>query len=324
MKNSKTIFAFAVLAALASCSNEHVISQPDEVATPIRIKANVGAVATKAATDVQNTQFDNGEKVNVYIFENKGDKPNEEYTYGEVEYTADGSGNLNTTTTQYYPANGHGIDVIGVYPTTVTMSTNQKFSVNEDQSSPDKYKMSDLMFASVSNHTKKYGDVKLDFKHQLSKIIVKLNRGNGLNENDLLNATVKICGTVRECEIPTVSLLGMGTIAKKDGGSPSNITVGEWTSDVENDGIAAIVVPQVVPKGTTLFEVTLQNSGATYSYTTPTEESSQNVVFQPGTVHTYTLTLTTGEIELSSTITPWKQGHGDSYNAELKYPDSNN
>ena len=42
MKATKIISACAVLVALASCSNDHVISQPGAEDTPIRIQANEG------------------------------------------------------------------------------------------------------------------------------------------------------------------------------------------------------------------------------------------------------------------------------------------
>ena len=69
MKATKIISACAVLVSLASCSNDHVISQPGAEDTPIRIQANVGAVTTKAASDIQGSQFDQDEYIIVYLFQ---------------------------------------------------------------------------------------------------------------------------------------------------------------------------------------------------------------------------------------------------------------
>ena len=77
MKTTKIISACAVLAALVSCSNENELSQQSAEDTPIRIQANVGAVTTKAASDIQSEHFKDGQTVNVYIYEN---------TTGSVEY----------------------------------------------------------------------------------------------------------------------------------------------------------------------------------------------------------------------------------------------
>lgn len=334
MKNSKTIFAFAVLAALASCSNEHVISQADEVATPIRIQANVGAVATKAATTVQNTKFDNGEKVNVYIFENTGDVPEITYKYGVnedglVEYKVNNQGELNTelttTTPQYYPANGHGIDVFGVYPETVKKKeTEQNFYVQANQSTEDYYKKSDLMAAyGVRNHKKNNDDIVLNFQHNLSKIIVKLKEGKGFKES-LDNATVKIIGTLRGCKITVgpenLGVVKISDIIREDG--PQPITVGTWTSGDADNGIAAIVVPQSVSPNADLFEVNLEN-GITYKYRIP--EGNRDVQFDSGKVYTYTLTLTTAKIEVSSyNIKDWEPVPDAAGDAILEYQNSNN
>src|SRR5574344_1409528 len=97
MKATKIISACAVLVALASCSNDHVIAQPSAEDTPIRIQANVGGITTRAASSIQGTQFDNNESVNVYIYEHTtGGSATYNYgTNGLVTCTADGSGNLN-------------------------------------------------------------------------------------------------------------------------------------------------------------------------------------------------------------------------------------
>ena len=65
MKATKIISACAVLVALASCSNEHELSQQSAEDTPIRIQANVGGITTRAASNIQGTQFENGEYINV-------------------------------------------------------------------------------------------------------------------------------------------------------------------------------------------------------------------------------------------------------------------
>lgn len=306
MKATKIISACAVLVALASCSNDHVISQPGAEDTPIRIQANVGAVTTKAAHDIQSQNFNDGQTVNVYIYEHTTGA--ELYKYGS---SSDGyvpctvnSNKLNPTggVTLFYPANGNGIDVYGVYPNTVIENTSsQNFEVKNDQSLENDYMLSDLMFADpVSDHKKTDGDVSLVFKHKLSKVIVKLQKGSGLNASDIDGATVKITNTIRQCTIASVGKSGMGNVAvTSDAASP--ITVGTWNSSTTPNGIAAIVVPQGVTANSQLFEVELTNN-AVYRYYIP---STGNVTFSPEKVYTYTLTLTTAGINVTSSITNW-------------------
>ena len=308
MKATKIISACAVLVALASCSNDHVISQPGAEDTPIRIQANVGAVTTKAASDIQSEHFKDGQTVNVYIYEHT--TGTEGYKYGSnsdghVPCTVN-SNKLNPTggVTLFYPANGNGIDAYGVYPSTVTANaSSQNFTVGDNQSLEDDYMASDLMFTDtqVSDHKKTAGDVSLVFKHKLSKVIVILQKGSGLNASDIDGATVKITNTIRQCTIASVGKSGMGNVDVSTSDAASPITIGTWNSSSTSNGIAAIVVPQVVLANSQLFQVELTNN-AVYKYYIP---STGNVTFSPEKVYTYTLTLTTAGINVTSSITNW-------------------
>lgn len=328
MKATKIISACAVLVALASCSNDHVISQPGAEDTPIRIQANVGAVTTKAGAGLydHNNNFENNAKINVYIFENGGTT----YTYGSsglLEYTADGNGNLDvkdpggsSSVPQYFPANGHGIDVYGIYPTSIMqLSSPQNFRVLEDQTEDADYKKSDLMYASCQTNKTKGDNITLTFNHKLAKVIVILKQGDGLNNDDLNGAEVKIKNTYVQCSIASVDMNSFGniTVSNDAANDQKDIIVGKWDSSTnsQSNGIAAIVVPQTVSKGTQLFEVRLKNN-ATYKYIIPSD-ASNNVEFAQGKVHTYTLTLTTAGITVNADIANWETGTDANGNATL-------
>ena len=306
MKATKIISACAVLVALASCSNDHVISQPGAEDTPIRIQANVGAVTTKAASDIQGSQFVNGESVNVYIFEHTTSSP-ADYTYGNandglVVCTADGTGKLNPGSI-FYPQNGNGIDVYGVYPTTVTESQSQfSFEVKTDQSSDLNYKASDLMYASKVIDHKKGSAVDLTFKHKLSKVTVELVAGTGFQDNDLNNAVVKITNTYNGCTIASLNLNSIGNIAEDVQSAKTAITIGTWNS-TSKEKMSAIVIPQTVNAGDQLFEVTLNGISTPYKYKIPT--GGNNVVFAGGNEYNYKLTIKIDGIDVTSTITDW-------------------
>ena len=329
MKATQILSACAVLVALASCSNDHVISQPGAEDTPIRIQANVGAVTTKAGAGLydQNNNFENGAKINVYIFENGGTT----YTYGSsglLEYTADGNGNLDVKDTggssvpQYFPANGHGIDVYGIYPTSIMQSPSspQDFRVQENQTADDDYKKSDLMYASCQPNKTKRDNIKLTFNHKLAKVIVILKKGDGLLDSDLNEAEVKLTKTYVKCTIASVdkNTFGNITVSNDAANDQKDIIVGKWDSSTnsQSNGIAAIVVPQKVSKGTQLFEVTLKNN-ATYKYIIPSD-ASNDVEFAQGKVHTYTLTLTTTGITVNADIANWGPGTDGTGDATLQ------
>lgn len=323
MKQFFTTITCALLAALASCSNDHVLydyTKTDN--TPIEIATSIGGVdvLTKAATDVYGGEsskyFDKGTKVNVYIFEHvEGEQTSAAYNYGidgKVEYTAEDNGALKADPTNYFPGNGNGIDIYGIYPTSIEASTQQQtFTVSTDQSAGDNnnanYKASDLMFAEKKTETNRKAALTLTFKHQLSKVIVKLKKGNGLNDNDLEGAEVKILNTKPRCTIASVGENGMKDITAS--GDTEPITVGTWNSSTTSSGLAAIVVPQIIAEGTALIQVTLSN-GVTYKYTTKSGEN-QFTEFTSGNQHTFTLTLSTFGITVNAEISGWDKGIGD-------------
>lgn len=322
MKTTKIISACAVLVALASCSSDHELSQQSAENTPIRIQANVGGITTRAASNIQGTQFDANEIVNVYIYENTNSDP-ATYNYGNnglLTCEADGDGNLSFSEPQYFPANGHGIDVYGIYPNSVKENSNPfDFSVNTNQSDATNYKASDLMYAGCLLNQTKNDNIQLTFNHKLAKVIVILKKGNGLKDSDLNNAEVKITNTYVKCSIDKVDKTAFGNITVSNSSEDKkDITVGNWNtvSNNEENGIAAIVVPQTVLKGTQLFEVTLSNN-AVYKYTIPSG-AENDVVFTQGNVHTYTLTLTTSGIIVTSQIRDWTPGTGGSGEATLE------
>ncbi len=321
MKKLQFILACAALTALSSCSSDDQSFDPNE----IRITTNVGGIeaTTRAATNIHdvNNGFKSGDIVNVYIFENADPQS---YLYGTdgdglLQCTANESGDLILFPKQYYPASGNNIDVCGIYPIGIKINrSSQDFSVQIDQSTAadgtdDNYRKSDLMFATVSDHNKKDGAVKLSFHHKLSKVVVKLQSGDGVSDSDIANAKVEILKTITKGSIASVTQSVMGNISpSNDESDKQDITMGKWTSSAD---VAAIVIPQTIissaESSTPLFKVTLSN-GATYTYK-PTE----NVKFEAEKVHTYTLKLTTQEITVSSSISNWTTGKDGSGNAVL-------
>lgn len=321
MKQLITPIACVVLAALSSCSNDHVlhdytINEKD----PIEISTSIGGVdvLTKAATDVyggeSSKHFDNGTTVNVYIFEHIEDDQTRAYLYGsnkdgKVVYTSNDDGVLTASPTNYFPGNGHGIDIYGIYPSSIeAKNESQPFSVSTDQSDNANYKASDLMFAAKQTVTDRKTALTLTFKHQLSKVVVKLKKGNGLNDNDLDGAEVTILNTKPECTISSESENGITGISAS-GESTTPIKVGTWNSSTTSSGLAAIVVPQTINPDTDLIQVKLSN-GATYIYKTKSGEN-QFSGFSSGKQHSFELTLSTIGITVNAVISDWEEGTGD-------------
>lgn len=252
MKKSKTFFAYAMLAALASCSNDHVLSQQSPTPSDpdvINIVAASSKPVTKAAVtgnDLQDTQFATGEKINVYLEENGGSTTTYSMLRYEVSSTPNGAGKqlelVNTSPTQtapHYPISGNGIDAYAFYPALGTSDSDydvtknlHSFSVAEDQSTIGGYRKSDLMFgtnnwdtrnsgAPITSFagTKKPNPVNLYFKHLLSKIIVKLKPGEGMSDATLKGATIKLKNTSIKANITKIENPGGITFSADNSGS---------------------------------------------------------------------------------------------------------
>lgn len=327
MKATKIISACAVLAALASCSNEHELSQQSAEDTPIRIQANVGGITTRAAGNIQGGQFDANEYINVYLFE-KSRGTGSTTSYGAnglvVFQTSDASGNMspsNPSGPLYYPTSGQPVLAYAFYPALSGESGyNIKndattFSVETDQSTDGAYKKSDLMFAKQVETAKSANPISLTFAHQLTKIKVNLTAGAGLG--NVTGATIKMLNVEKT----------IGLTMPTDYSTATDITLGSRSDDTGTTGIqfgtydavkgnAIIIVPQTVTKGTKLFEVSY--NGGTYSYTLPNGGGDSDVTFAAKTEYTYNLTLTSGGLTVKSTeITPWDNGGNTNGDATL-------
>ena len=314
MKATKIISACAVLAALASCSNEHELSQQSAEDTPIRIQANVGGITTRAASNIQGTQFEANEYINVYLFEKPGGTGTTT-SYGTnglvVFKTSDANGNMSPDPSAdlYYPTNGQPVLAYAFYPALSSApgydikNNATTFSVDTDQSTPAAYKKSDLMFAKQVETAKTANPISLTFAHQLTKIKVNLTAGPGLG--NVTGATIKILNVKKT----------IGLTMPTDYSTATDITLSSPSDDTGTTGIqfgtydavkgnAIIIVPQTVTKGTKLFEVSY--NGGTYSYTLPNGPSDNDVTFAAKNEYTYNLTLTSGGLTVKSTeITPW-------------------
>lgn len=321
MKATKIISACAVLVALASCSNDHVISQPGAEDTPIRIQANVGAVTTKAASDIQGSQFDANEKIGIFLKEHLGASETNVMTYSN-----DITGTVNSTDqskidlspAQYFPSNGRSVDCLAIYPKqnegANIINTTLTFSVKEDQSDADNYKASDLMYA-YTEDTAKGDDIELTFSHLLSKIIVEVVADASVSQSVLSHVYVDLLTTNKTINI------SVPDIAQGSESSTKTVTVGStpsapttiklghpsYSSGSQTGEVAAIIVPQTINSSTDFIKVRLNNnSGTGADYATYTYAPSSNVTFAGSTSYKYTITIKAGSISVSNvTINNW-------------------
>ena len=355
MKKFQTIFACAVLAALASCSNEHELSQQSAEDTPaiIRFETSVGGQKTKAANDaseLQDTQFKDDEKISIFLREHLKDGETAIKTYSPLlDGTKATSGTPTThqitiTPAPTFPSNGRGVDCLAIYPQQDTTSATKidhnqtTFKVYYNQSSQDNYRKSDLMWAYKGNTKKSDKAVKLTFTHLLSKIMVKVKCDASVDNkvlDDIYVDLLNTCNTI-DIEVPEVK---QSTTVAQSGGDMADLKVkiadtpnpqnpGAFylgKADKANSGdetkqVSAIIVPQNISKDTKFFKIKLNKGSGTKDYATYTYTVSDlsGLTFEGGKKYEYTITLKAGGIDVESVkINDWVAGTGGSGDATL-------
>ena len=328
MKKSKTIFACAMLVTLASCSNDHVLSQQSPTPSDpdvINIVAASSKPVTRAvenATNLQDTQFAAGEKINVYLSENLDGAQTSVINYTQpMVYTVSSTPDSGTDVQldppsdekPKFPSNNHGVDAYALYPTDVVKTeTSQTFSVQLDQSDYTNYRKSDMMFGTNSldlngdvipsfKGTKKGNNVQLYFKHQLSKIIVKMNTASF--DADFLNdATIKLYGAKKACTYKAGKDGITDITATTDLGASESYNLGTYNAA----GNSGIIVPQTINKDTKFIEITTSgDEPKTYVYKIADESGMQ---FDGGNQYTYTISLSGGNLVVVSVkIEDWNK-----------------
>lgn len=294
----KKYMILAVSALLfVACSNDEEI---DNWNGEIRL-CTTTQLQTRAAQDLQATQFAANENVDIFISE-AADSPT--YTYPQpIEYTADGTGGLNTyMDAPRYPTTGNGVNIFGVYPAGIASSadTDVVFSVMEDQSSDANYNASDLMIGAAANPvSRQAGSVAVTFSHMLSKININVEIGTGLTADSLANATVSILNTLPS----TTFNITNGEIGAASGApavAAFDITAGTLSANAMNH--SAIIVPQLLEEESEFIQIVLE-SGTKLTYILPA-----NTTFVSGNVYTYNLTANRYEITATTSINDWVTG----------------
>ena len=317
MKKYFVLAAAAITLAACSSEEENVQTWNGE----IRL-SYVDVIQTRAGQEIQPKAFDSGESLDVFINEHTTGTPSITYTQPLI-YTTGNNGALTEPSTQYFPQNGNGVDIYGVYPSGTADDVNAEsipFSVQNDQSTTAGYKASDLMVGAPASNpvAKTASSVQLSFLHCLSKININISAGDGVDVNDLAGATVTIYTNTNDAIFNIQGALNPAdqdkrVTAVESQGQAAGPTViaGTLTASGNNDfeGLSAIIIPQDIPAGSLFIAITatVGQTTTTYRYSLP---NIVNVVsFDSGKVYTYNLTVKKSGLTLNNTsITDWDDG----------------
>ena len=295
----KHIITYAVYAltimGLSACSQEQ------ETAGPINAKSTpmtFAVIHPAQKSRVTDTDFENGDKIGLFVgsadapLEIGGNLVNNEaltcdngnWTAGRTLYWDEGTFNAYA----YYP-----------YLSPVTSIEDQPFSVSTDQGAPseidglDGYEASDFLYASTRGVSASNSPIPLTFSHIMSKVTIRLIKGEDFEGDMPTDAEVYVHNTV-----PTATIdLEAGVATRYVKGTRATI-------EAKQDGdylFSAIVVPQRVENRMPLVEVVMK--GVSYVY----ESTFQ---FKPGTEHLVNFVISDNpdqvKIDIGGEIQDWQ------------------
>ena len=275
---------------------------------PITLSGEINQVSV---TRVNDNGFCDGDVMGVYIVDYDGNTPgtlqlsgnrgdNVRHTFDEAAYKWNSAYDL------YWKDKHTHIDVYGYYPFGSPESIDAyAFTVQRDQSTSSEngtmggYEASDFLWGKAENVAPTTSVVRLSMSHRMANARVTLVEGTGFASGEWAK-TEKTVLVTNLCREATINLAD-GTVTQ-NGGIESTATIPSRV----NDEWRAIVVPQSVAAGTTLFSITI--GGVPYKFS-----KNENFTYMPGRMSNfsirvdkkagsgqYTLTL------ISESITAWE------------------
>lgn len=290
----------AMLLGLAACSAGQDAEAPAPADPNVMTFRAVhpheqSAKATSRATD---TAFEPGDRVGLFLTQT-GEvlQPSGNYV-NNAALTFDGSA-WTPDQTVYWDRGTY--DVFAYYPrvaSPVPSVDDLPFSVALDQTTPSQdgtlggYEASDFLFASAQGVEAGDGAVTLGFRHCMSRLVVRLIKGEDFEGELPQDAVVYVHNTVPQATVD----LSVGVVTR----DPYATTASIQARPLGDHRYAAIVVPQRISTRQPLVEVVMQ--GVSYLF----ESIFQ---FKPGVQHMVSLVISKNpeqvKIEIGGELEDW-------------------
>lgn len=299
MKKNLLSISLAALTAsvvFTACSSDELET------TPAAPKSNVinltsSLSQTRAASELQTTALSTSVKVGAFGVSGSSTISNGNNNQYSVESTAA----LSSTSDMVWPSDASAtvsIYAYAPYQSGWTYNAANSFTVSADQSSDANYLASDLLYAKAENKSQTTDAIALNFKHQLARINVKIEKGEGADVS-LNGAVISIVGTKTATTLnPSTGALGAAS------GSTSDIKVATLTAD-ETATVYGIIVPQDLTANSNFVKIKTSSK-------TLVAKLSANVTIESGKSYNYTATIGAGTSVVltlgSVTLTGWETG----------------
>ena len=309
-KNTIIYLAAMVVALLLGACSDDMFEEGEQQHSNDRIQLS-GDIDQLAVTRVNDNGFCNGDVMGVYIVDYDGGTPgtlkasgnrgdNVRHTFDEPNYKWNSAYDL------YWKDKHTHIDVYGYYPFANPESVDDyQFEVKRDQSKPSEngemggYEASDFLWGKVADVAPTTNVIRLPMKHRMANARVTLVEGSGF-------AAGEWAGTDKTVLAP--NLIRKASINLADGTVTANGSVEATATMPSRSGNEwrAIVVPQTVKAGETLFSITI--GGVPYKFA-----KNEAFTYMPGKMSNFSIRVDkkagSGQYQLtliSESITPWE------------------
>ena len=307
-----SIVGLAIAAMLTSCLSEQDFEPVPQGGIPINLDGSINQIPTK----VNAQGFEDGDGLGLYAvnYENENQTPGTLMDKGNqvdhVKYVFDEK-NWKWTPVRpvYYKDVNTNVDLYAFYPFAEPSSVSvYNFEVQKDQSTarsngkPAGYEASDFLWGKAENVVPTESAIKVKLNHMMAGVHVILKEGTGFEEAGdfaLVDKKVLVTNTTRKASIN----LSNGKVSPIGGAQATGIVMAP-----QSDGsFRAIVVPQTVEAGASLFSITVE--GQSYSFA-----KDAVYTYVAGKLSQFTITinrkLPSGEYELvlsDTQIIGWKE-----------------
>ena len=309
-KNTIIYLAAMVVALLLGACSDDMFEEGEQQHSNDRIQLS-GDIDQLAVTRVNDNGFCNGDVMGVYIVDYDGGTPGTLKTSGNrgdnVRHTFDEPNyRWNSAYDLYWKDKHTHIDVYGYYPFADPESVDDyQFEVKRDQSKPSEngemggYEASDFLWGKVADVAPTTSVIRLPMKHRMANARVTLVEGSGF-------AAGEWAGTEKTVLAP--NLIRKASINLADGTVTANGSVEATATMPSRSGNEwrAIVVPQTVKAGETLFSITI--GGVPYKFA-----KNEAFTYMPGKMSNFSIRVDkkagSGQYQLtliSESITPWE------------------
>lgn len=295
---------------LAACQNETPVERTHRAEFKLTL---AGEIDQLYLSRVNDNGFADGDVMGVYVLDYVSQQPGKLQASGNrgtnVKHTFDEPNfKWNSSYDIYFRDDKTPVDIYGYYPYSAKNPEdpeNYAFQVQHDQQIAahdgllSGYEQSDFLWGKVAKVYATEHVIRLPMKHRLGNVCVKLKEGKGFSQGEWaeLKKTVMVLNTTTDALIN----LSTGECTPQGEAKEAGILPHEHEGEYR-----AIVVPQTVGSGKTLFSITVGSVAYKFSKDVAT-------VYEAGKMTNFTIEVNkkaaTGDYEFRLTgesITPWE------------------